>query len=223
MITFDKVTKIYPGDVEAIKDVSFTVNTSEFIFLVGPSGAGKTTLLRFLIREDIPTEGEILFEDQNVVTLPKDKVPFLRRKIGVVFQDFKLLNRSTVYENVAVTLEVAGKTKNEIQELVPFMLEKVGLQSKMNNFPKELSMGEAQRVAIARALVHEPLVLLADEPTGNLDFKNAQEIVELMMQINEWGTTVIMATHDDRIVDRMKKRVIKLEDGIVVKDKVGKY
>lgn len=223
MITFENVTKVFPGGFEALKDVSFAVEPSEFVFLVGPSGAGKTTLLKFLIREDVPTEGDVMFEDQSIVRLPGGRIPWLRRRIGVVFQDFKLLTRSTVYENVAVTLEVAGKPRNEIAELVPFMLEKVGLVDKADNFPRELSAGESQRVAIARALVHEPTVLLADEPTGNLDAENAWEIMELITQINEWGTTVIMATHDDRIVDRLKKRVVKIENGQVVKDKVGKY
>lgn len=223
MIVFENVTKVFPGGFEALKDVSFTVEPSEFMFLVGPSGAGKTTLLKFLIREDTPTEGDVIFEDQSIVQLPGGRIPWLRRRIGVVFQDFKLLTRSTVYENVAVTLEVAGKPRNEIDELVPFMLEKVGLVGKEHNFPRELSAGESQRVAIARALVHEPAVLLADEPTGNLDAQNAWEIMELITQINEWGTTVVMATHDDRIVDRLKKRVVKIEDGQVVKDKVGKY
>ncbi len=223
MIVFENVTKVFPGGFEALKDVSFTVEPSEFMFLVGPSGAGKTTLLKFLIREDTPTEGDVIFEDQSIVQLHGGRIPWLRRRIGVVFQDFKLLTRSTVYENVAVTLEVAGKPRNEIDELVPFMLEKVGLIGKEHNFPRELSAGESQRVAIARALVHEPAVLLADEPTGNLDAQNAWEIMELITQINEWGTTVVMATHDDRIVDRLKKRVVKIEDGQVVKDKVGKY
>lgn len=223
MITYEKVSKTYPGGYEALKDVSFTVDPSEFVFLVGPSGAGKTTLLKFLIREDKPTTGDVLFGEQSIVKLPGRKIPWLRRKIGMVFQDFKLLSRSTVYENVAMSLEVAGKPKNEIRELVPFMLEKVGLIGKTDNFPRELSAGEAQRVAIARALVHEPDVFLADEPTGNLDSQNAWEIMDLIMQINEWGTTVIMATHDDRIVDKLKKRVIKIEDGHLVKDKVGKY
>ncbi len=223
MITFDKVTKAYPNGFEALKKVSFTVEPSEFIFLVGPSGAGKTTLLRFLTREDRPTEGGVFFKEEDITRLPRRKIPWLRQRISVVFQDFKLLTRSTVFENVAVTLEVAGKSKAEIKELVPFMLEKVGLADKLKSFPHELSTGESQRVAIARALVHEPDVLLADEPTGNLDAQNAAEIMELISQINEWGTTVIMATHDDRIVDKLKKRVVRIEDGKVVRDKVGKY
>lgn len=223
MIIFDKVSKKYPSGFDALKNVSFGVDQGEFLFLVGPSGAGKTTLLRFLTREDVPTEGDVLFKEQSVFSLPGRKVPWLRQRIGVVFQDFKLLPRNTVFENVAVTLEVAGKKKSEIEELVPFMLEKVGLEKRVTAFPHELSTGESQRVAIARALVHEPDVLLADEPTGNLDSKNAWEIMDLIGQINEWGTTVIMATHDDQIVDKLKKRVVRIEDGKVVKDKVGKY
>jgi len=223
MITFDKVSKKYPSGFDALRKVSFGVDEGEFVFLVGPSGAGKTTLLRFLTREDVPTEGDVLFKDQSVFALPGRKIPWLRQRIGVVFQDFKLLPRNTVFENVAVTLEVVGKKKTEIDELVPFMLEKVGLEKRMDAFPHELSTGESQRVAIARALVHEPDVLLADEPTGNLDSINAWEIMDLIGQINEWGTTVIMATHDEQIVDKLKKRVVRIEDGKVVKDKVGKY
>lgn len=223
MITFDKVSKKYPSGFDALKKVSFGVDEGEFVFLVGPSGAGKTTLLRFLTREDVPTEGDVLFKDESVFALPGRKIPWLRQRIGVVFQDFKLLPRNTVFENVAVTLEVIGKKKTEIDELVPFMLEKVGLEKRMSAFPHELSTGESQRVAIARALVHEPDVLLADEPTGNLDNANAWEIMDLIGQINEWGTTVIMATHDEQIVDKLKKRVVRIEDGKVVKDKVGKY
>lgn len=218
MVTYDNVSKIYPGGYEALKNISFSVDPGEFVFLVGPSGAGKTTLLKFLIREDLPTEGDVLFGDESIVSLPSRKVPWLRRRIGVVFQDFKLLSRSTVYENVAMTLEVAGKPANEIHELVPFMLEKVGLSEKADNFPGELSAGESQRVAIARALVHEPDVLLADEPTGNLDTTNAWEIMDLISQINDWGTTVIMATHDDRIVDKLKKRVVYVKNGELVKE-----
>jgi len=223
MIIFDKVSKKYPSGFDALKKVSFGVDQGEFVFLVGPSGAGKTTLLRFLTREDVPTEGDVLFHEESVFSLPGRKVPWLRQRIGVVFQDFKLLPRNTVFENVAVTLEVAGKKKSEIEELVPFMLEKVGLEKRVKAFPHELSTGESQRVAIARALVHEPDVLLADEPTGNLDSANAWEIMDLIGQINEWGTTVIMATHDEQIVDKLKKRVVRIEDGKVVKDKVGKY
>ena len=223
MITFEHVSKQFNSGIEALKDVSFSVDPGEFMFLVGPSGAGKTTLLRFLIRDDIPTTGDVLFKEESVVKLPGRKIPWLRRRIGMVFQDFRLLPRSTVYENVAVTLEVIGKHKAEIKEIVPFMLEKVGLEQKAYAFPHELSTGESQRVAIARALVHEPDVLLADEPTGNLDTHNSWEIMDLISQINEWGTTVIMATHDDRIVDKLKKRVVKIENGKIVKDRVGKY
>lgn len=223
MVVYDDVSKVFPGGVEALRNVSFDIDQGEFIFLTGPSGAGKSTLLRFLIRDDIPTDGVVFFQEEDIARLPNRKVPWLRRKIGMVFQDFKLLPRSTVFENIALTLEVTGRSTNDINELVPFMLEKVGLVEKIDAFPAELSAGESQRVAIARALIHEPDVLIADEPTGNLDVDTAWDVVDLIQQINEWGTTVIMATHDDRIVNKMRRRVIKLEEGTLVKDKIGKY
>ncbi|MCA9391574.1 cell division ATP-binding protein FtsE [candidate division WWE3 bacterium] len=215
MITYDNVTKIYQGgDVRAVEDVSVKIEEGEFVFLIGPSGAGKTTLLRFLIREDRPTSGDIWYKEENVVKIPAHKIPQLRRRIGMVFQDFKLLQQQTVEENVSFALEVTGKNSKEIKEVVPYLLEKVGLSDRMGAYPRELSTGEQQRVAIARALVHEPEVLLADEPTGNLDYDNAKQIVELLRQINDWGTTVIMATHDEGLIKKAKKaRVLKLEDG----------
>ncbi|MBM4401796.1 MAG: cell division ATP-binding protein FtsE [Candidatus Cloacimonetes bacterium] len=216
MINYKNVTKIFPNGTEAVRNVNFSIASGEFAFLCGPSGAGKTTLLRFLIREDLPSEGEIWFRDENIVTLPEKFVPELRRNIGMVFQDFKLLPRRTVFENVAFALEVSGKSDLEIAQIVPYILERVGLQNKMTAFPNQLSSGEAQRVAIARALVHEPQVLLADEPTGNLDYENSWQIVELLNQINEWGASVLMATHDTEIVKALKKRVIKIDKGQVV-------
>lgn len=218
MIEYKDVTKVFPDGTEAIKRVNFSVDPAEFMFLCGPSGAGKTTLLRFLIREDFPTEGEIFFEDKNILELPRSMVPKLRRNIGMVFQDFKLLPHLNVYENVALALEVIGSSDEKVSEIVPFLLEQIGLSERMENFPQQLSSGEAQRVAIARALVHEPKVLLADEPTGNLDYENSWQIVRLLQQINEWGTTVLMATHDTEIVKALKKRVVKIDKGEIVED-----
>ncbi|TSC92941.1 MAG: cell division ATP-binding protein FtsE [Candidatus Berkelbacteria bacterium Athens1014_28] len=216
MIRYQNVSKVFPNGTEAVSGVNFSIDQGEFAFLCGSSGAGKTTLLRFLIREDVPTDGEIWFNEENIVSLPEKFVPELRRNIGMIFQDFKLLPRRTVFENVAFALEVSGKSDFEIAQIVPYMLQRVGLDNKMEAFPTQLSSGEAQRVAIARALVHEPEVLLADEPTGNLDYENSWQIVELLNQINEWGATVIMATHDTEIVKALKKRVIKIDKGQIV-------
>lgn len=218
MINYKNVTKIFPNGTEAVRDVNFSVSPGEFVFLCGPSGAGKTTLLRFLIREDLPSEGEIWFKDENIISLSEKFVPDLRRNIGMVFQDFKLLPRRTVFENVAFALEVSGKSDFEIAQIVPYILERIGLSSKTEAFPYQLSSGEAQRVTIARALVHEPEVLLADEPTGNLDYENSWQIVELLNQVNEWGASVIMATHDTEIVKALKKRVIRIDKGQIVSD-----
>ena len=216
MIFYKNVTKVFPNGTEAVRGVNFTIDSGEFAFLCGPSGAGKTTLLRFLIREDLPTEGEVWFQEENIVSLPEKFVPQLRRSIGMIFQDFKLLPRRTVFENVAFALEVAGKSDFEIAQVAPYIIERVGLGNKMDAFPHQLSSGEAQRVAIARALVHEPEVLLADEPTGNLDYETSWQIIDLLNQINEWGATVIMATHDAEIVKALKKRVIKIDKGQVI-------
>lgn len=218
MISFQSVSKTYPNGHEAIKGIDLNIDEGEFIFLIGPSGAGKTTLLKFLIREDKPTEGSIFFKDQDLVNLSDRLVPELRRRIGMVFQDFKLLERQTVFENVAFALEVLGRSDSDIKQMVPFILGKVGLAERQDFFPYQLSAGEQQRVAIARALVHEPEVLLADEPTGNLDHENTWQIIHLLRQINEWGTTVIMATHDMSIVDSLKKRVVRLDNGVMMKD-----
>jgi len=218
MISFQNVTKTYPKNVEALRGVDLEISDGEFLFLVGPSGAGKTTLLKFLIREDLPSSGAIIFKDEDIVSLADGLVPQLRRQIGMVFQDFKLLEKRTVFENVAFALEVLGRNDNDIAQMVPFILQKVGLAEKLDFYPRQLSSGEQQRVAIARALIHEPEVLLADEPTGNLDYENSWQIINLLKQINEWGTTVIMATHDRTIVDSLKKRVVTLERGLIVKD-----
>ena len=218
MISFQGITKVYPKGVEALRGVDLEISDGEFLFLVGPSGAGKTTLLKFLIREDLPSSGAIIFKDEDIVSLADGLVPQLRRQIGMVFQDFKLLEKRTVFENVAFALEVLGRNDNDIAQMVPFILQKVGLAEKLDFYPRQLSSGEQQRVAIARALIHEPEVLLADEPTGNLDYENSWQIINLLKQINEWGTTVIMATHDRTIVDSLKKRVVTLERGLIVKD-----
>ena len=217
MIRYEGVSKYYKrSGIVALEDVNLEIEEGDFVFLVGPSGAGKTTLLKFLIREDTPTEGDIWLRESNIVSLPKRKIPALRRTVGMVFQDFKLLRQQTVYENVAFALEVVGKRSDEIKEIVPYLLDRVGLLDRAQAFPQELSTGEQQRVAIARALATEPEVLLADEPTGNLDSKNSKQIVDLLRQINEWGTTVIMATHDDALVKRHKGRVVTVNDGKVV-------
>lgn len=218
MIQYKDVTKIFPDGTEALRQVNFSVESGEFTFLCGPSGAGKTTLLRFLIREDFPTEGEVFFEDKNILELPNSLVPKLRRSIGMVFQDFKLLPHLNVYENVALALEVSGAEDAKISQVVPFLLEQVGLSNRAENLPRQLSSGEAQRVAIARALVNEPKALLADEPTGNLDYETSWQIVRLLQQINDWGTTVLMATHDTEIVKALKKRVVRIERGEIVED-----
>jgi cell division transport system ATP-binding protein len=214
MITFDKVTKEYRGGrVTALEEISLEIDKREFVYLVGPSGAGKTTLLKFLIREEVPSSGDVRFNEESIVTMPARKIPRLRRKIGMVFQDFRLLQQQTIEENIRFTLEVTGRSDSEIRNIIPFLLEKVGLSQRKGSFPRELSTGEQQRVAIARALAHEPEVLLADEPTGNLDTENANQIIELLKQINEWGTTVIMATHASDLVKKNKARVVELKDG----------
>lgn len=224
MIFFKKVSKIYPHDSVALKDVTFEIKTGEFISLVGRSGAGKSTVLKLLIAEERPTSGSIFFEDQDVGFLRYHQISQLRRRIGVVFQDFKLLPSKNVYENVAFALEVVGASPMQIKDDVPQVLELVGLAKKLNNFPDELSGGEKQRVALARALVHRPDVLIADEPTGNLDYVHTWDIVGLLVKINKIGTNVILATHDKEIVNKLKRRVITLDDGRVISDEQkGKY
>lgn len=224
MIRFDHVTKIYPKEIAALHDVDFEIERGEFISIVGRSGAGKSTLLRLIIREEYPTHGCILIEDIDISTIPAKQIPYLRRKIGVVFQDIKLLPSRTAFENVAFAMEVGAVPKVEIAEEVPKLLELVGLEEKAAAFPSELSGGEKQRVAIARALAHRPVLLLADEPTGNLDSVNAMDVLQVLKKINEIGTTVVLATHAKELVDKMKKRVIVLDQGEVVSDMAqGKY
>jgi cell division transport system ATP-binding protein len=218
MIAYKHVSKSYPSGSKALKDVDLKISDGEFVFLVGQSGAGKTSLFKLLLREDVPTEGEVWLNDVRVDELKGRQISRLRRSIGMIFQDFRTLPRMTVWENVAFALEVVGKSEKDIEKVVPYMLKLVGLKDRAQAFPHELSGGEQQRVAIARALVHEPTVLLADEPTGNLDPSTSWEIVELLNQINGWGTTVIMATHNADIVNAMKKRVITMKKGTVAKD-----
>jgi len=223
MVEFRAVSKAY-GNIEAVEDVSFRIGKGEFVSLVGPSGAGKSTIVKLLIREDQATSGQIVVAGRDITTLKRSELPFYRRKIGVVFQDFRLLPNKTVYENVAFALEVSDAAKSEIQQRVPMILEMVGMLSRSDNFPHELSGGEQQRAAIARSLVHDPKIIIADEPTGNLDPVNTWEIIELLFKINQQGAVVLLATHDKEIVDTLKKRVITMRAGRIVADQQkGKY
>jgi cell division transport system ATP-binding protein len=230
ILKFDEVSKIYEPNhhlyepTVALDNVSFNVRPTEFVSVVGRSGAGKSTLVKILLAEEPPTTGKVFFENEDVHALHPDELPFLRRRIGTVFQDFKLLAHKTVFENVAFALEVADKNDDEIIESVPQSLELVGLLDKAENFPHELSGGEKQRVALARAMVNRPDVLVADEPTGSLDPINTWEIVRLLLKINELSTTVILATHNKEIVNTLDKRVITLDNGKVIRDEAkGKY
>ncbi len=219
MIRFDNVTKIYvKGAAPALDDVSLEVDRGEFVFLVGKSGSGKSTMLQLILREIRATSGEVWVLGRNLTTLSQWRVPKLRRQVGTVFQDFRLLPQKTVYENVALAMQVIGKPRHQIAQDVPAVLDTVGLEGKENRLPSELSGGEEQRVAIARAMVNRPAVLLADEPTGNLDPETSLGIMRLLDRINRSGTTVVMATHDSKIVDQMRKRVVELDDGRVVRD-----
>jgi cell division transport system ATP-binding protein len=224
VIHLEKIKKVYPNKKVAIEDISFDIKQREFVCLVGQSGAGKSTLVRLINMEEKPTSGKIEVGGINYENFPKRNIPFLRRKIGVVYQDFKLLPKKNVYENVAYALEVAGVRGKEIKERVPKILQIVGLLKHAKDYPDCLSGGERQRVAIARALVHQPSILIADEPTGNLDPKNAWEIIDLLLKINSFGTTVLLTTHNKDIVNNLKKRVVTISKGRVTKDqKVGKY
>lgn len=220
MIRLENVTKTYKGTTVALNDVSVEIEKGEFVFLVGSSGSGKSTFLRLLLREEAPEKGRIIEAGRDIVGLPKWRVPYLRRNIGCVFQDFRLLPNKTVYENVAFALEVIGRSKNVVETQVPQILELVGLGHKLASLPSELSGGEQQRVAVARAFVNRPLILLADEPTGNLDPATSEGIMSLLDRINRTGTTVVMATHDRAMVDRMRRRVLELDHGILVRDQV---
>ena len=218
MITYENVTKIYRGDVRALRNINLEVAKGEFVFLVAPSGSGKSTFLRLLLREELPTEGRIVVAGRDITEISSWKIPQLRRNIGCVFQDYKLLDSKTIYENVAFALEVIGRPQNVVQSQVPQILDLVGLTAKAENFPNELSGGEQQRVSIARAFINRPLILLADEPSGNLDPATTVGIMRLLDRINKTGTTVVMATHDQRIVDAMRRRVVELDRGAIVRD-----
>ncbi|MGC9610703.1 MAG: cell division ATP-binding protein FtsE [Minisyncoccia bacterium] len=218
MITFQNISKNYNRNVVALDKVNFKIQPNEFVSLVGRSGAGKSTVVKLLIGEEKPTKGQIFFGTYEVNKLKPSELPEFRRHIGVIFQDFRLLAKKTAFENVAFALEVEGRLEREINELVPQVLDMVGLKDKANNFPAELSGGEKQRVAIARAMINQPDVLIADEPTGNLDPFNTWEVIKLLKKINELGSTVILATHDKEIVNTLGERVITLEGGQVLKD-----
>lgn len=224
MLKFDKVTKHFGTGYEALTDVDLEIEPAEFVFVIGPSGAGKTTLLKMITKELVPTSGSIYFGDWDLVNLPASYIPQLRRRVATVFQDFRLLADRTVRENIALTLEVLGQKVEDIKGDVDQILEMVGLADKAETFPSQLSGGEAQKVVIARALVAKPEMILADEPTGNLDHNTARSIMKLLEEVNKTGTTIIMATHNAAIVNEMEKRVISLEKGRVASDhKKGKY
>lgn len=224
MIRFKNVTKLYPPNVVGVEGVSLHVKPGEFVSIVGKSGTGKSTLAKLLFAEERPTRGVIEIGGWDITNISDHDVPLLRRQIGVVFQDFKLLPQKTVYENVAFALQVAGVRPKRIREILPKVLEIVDLDEKMDRYPRQLSGGEQQRVAIARALVHSPKIFIADEPTGNLDTLNSREIMDLLCRINEFGTTVCLVTHDREIVNRLRRRVITLEDGKIVADvEEGRY
>lgn len=224
MINFDKVSKVYTDNTSALEDVSFRIQPKEFVSIVGHSGAGKTTLIKMILAEERPTKGRVFFESTDIGTLERNQINDFRRKIGVVFQDFRLLPNKNVYENIAFAMEAAGRTDEEIEADVPHVLDLVDLSKKIWNFPGELSGGEKQRVSIARAIVNQPDVIIADEPTGNLDPLNTYDIVQILKKINDLGTTVILTTHNKGVIDSLRKRVITMENGRVIRDdEEGKY
>ena len=226
MIKFEKVTKIYKTktgkEILALDDVSFEIKKGEMVLICGKSGAGKTTVLKLIFGEEKPTLGKVFFEGEEVSQVDREELSKLRRKIGVVFQDYKLLKQKNCFENLSFVMETTGFTDEEIKRDVPKVLELVGLEEKIENFPQELSAGEKQRLAIARALVHRPKVILADEPTGNLDIYNTLEILKIFQKINEMGTTVVLATHDKEVVNFLKRRIILLDEGKVLRDEKAK-
>lgn len=224
MIRFEDVSKVFPGDIAVLQDVDLTIEPGEFISLVGQSGAGKSTLLKLIYAEEEPTSGAVYFNDRPIADIKRKHLPFFRRNIGTVFQDFKLFSQKTAFENVAYALEVYGKTNEEILDEVPQILDIVGLADKAQKYPHQLSGGEQQRVSLARALVHQPKVIVADEPTGNLDPRSTEDIIRLLLEINKLGTTVILATHNKPIVDQIGRRVVTLENGRITHDEQkGKY
>ncbi len=225
MIEFLNLKKIYePNDI-VLDDVTFEIKKGEFVSLVGLSGAGKSTLMKILTKEEKPTSGKIIVDGIDIDTIEGNEVPYYRRNIGTVYQDFKLLSNKTAYENVAFAMEVSGATKEDVEKDVPQILSIVGLGDKLNSFPSQLSGGEKQRLAIARALIHRPKILLADEPTGNLDLVNSYDVVKLLLKINKLGTTVVLATHDTNIVNTIGRRVVSMEKGRIIKDQLenGRY
>lgn len=224
MINIKNASKTYIGQNRVLQDIDLHIAPGEFVSIVGQSGAGKTTLVRILIGEERVDSGQILIGDWDITKISKPEVPFLRRQIGVIFQDFKLLPKKTLEENVAFALEVSGSSRGKIKKIVPSVMKIVGLDDKKTRYPHEVSGGEKQRTAIARALVHQPKILLADEPTGNLDAINANEIIELLLRINKFGTTVILVTHNKEIVNRLNRRVVTMEQGRIISDQAhGKY
>lgn len=221
VVVLHDVTKRYPNGKEALKDVDLIVPEGDFVFLVGPSGAGKSTLMKLLIRDELATQGDVVIDGFDLARIRRRQVPKIRRKIGIVFQDFKLLPRKTVWENVAFALQVTGTPGRQIRPSVDRVLALVGLTGQAQQFPTQLSGGEQQRTAIARALVHDPRIIIADEPTGNLDPVISWEIIQLLLRINELGVTILMATHDAEVVTALRKRVVALEDGRVIRDETG--
>lgn len=221
VVEFDRVTKVYPDGTVGLEDASTSIRQGEFVFLVGATGCGKSTFIRLLTKELDATDGHLYIAGRDLTQLDRDRIPFLRRNIGAVFQDFKLLPNRTVYDNVAYSLLVTGAKRNEIRQKVPHALRLVGLSTKLHNYPDQLSGGEQQRVSIARAFVNHPPLMICDEPTGNLDPETSLGIMQLIYRINRTGTTVIVATHDKGMVDRMKRRVIELKDGRIVRDERG--
>ncbi len=224
MIHLKNVSKKYSRDSVGVENINLKIEAGEFVFVVGQSGTGKTTLVKLLIAEERPSEGEIEIGGWNITNIHQDDIPFLRRQIGVIFQDFKLLPKKTVYENVAFALQVSGHPTARIRESVPKVLDIVGLKNKGDRYPHQLSGGEQQRVVIARSLVHRPKILVADEPTGNLDTVNTQEIMEILKKINEFGTTILLVTHNREIVNQMRRRVVTIHDGKLISDEhEGRY
>ncbi len=218
MIQLENVSKVYPNGVKALDNISLEIEKGEFVFIVGNSGSGKTTLFKLLIKEIDASDGKITIEDKDVTRLKRHKIPKLRRKIGIVFQDFRLLNKMTVYQNIAFALKITEAPSRKIRRAVPMVLSMVGLSKKSERYPHELSGGEQQRTALARAIVNNPQILLADEPTGNLDPKTTWEIMKLLVEVNLRGTTVVVVTHNREVVNAMKKRVITLKNGVIAKD-----